>query len=75
MSRRCPVEGCTSSVPDRFLMCVPHWRSVPRVIKRAWAVTLLQYAARPTREAALATIENRHEVVRIAHAVALGIPA
>lgn len=75
MRRGCPVPGCKERVPERYFMCSRHWRLVPRDVRRAWTVTLLQYQANPTREAALATIENRDEVVRIVSAIEQGVAA
>ena len=34
----CHATGCTVEVPERMLMCAPHWRLVPRQLQRAvWA--------------------------------------
>lgn len=41
MSHRCHARGCTKTVGDDLLMCVRHWRMVPRDIqKRVWAAYL-----------------------------------
>jgi hypothetical protein len=31
----CPGPRCTRRVPDRLLMCGPHWRLVPADLQRA----------------------------------------
>jgi hypothetical protein len=34
----CHADGCSVEVPPRMLMCLRHWRMVPRDIqKRVWA--------------------------------------
>ena len=34
----CHATGCTRVVPPSRLMCLPHWRAVPREIQaRVWA--------------------------------------
>lgn len=34
----CHARGCEKSVPPRMLMCLPHWRMVPRALQlRVWA--------------------------------------
>jgi len=38
MRHRCHAEGCNVEVPPRLLMCLRHWRMVPRAIqRRVWA--------------------------------------
>lgn len=32
---RCVAEGCTESLPARFLMCGPHWGKVSPATQRA----------------------------------------
>lgn len=33
----CHASGCQRVVPERLLMCGPHWRMVPRVLQaRVW---------------------------------------
>ena len=37
-TRPCPVGGCPRRMPTYWLMCRPHWRRVPILLKRAvWA--------------------------------------
>ncbi|MGD0263572.1 MAG: hypothetical protein ABSD47_01295 [Candidatus Methylomirabilota bacterium] len=37
-TRPCPVLGCDQRIPYYWLMCRPHWRRVPILLKRAvWA--------------------------------------
>lgn len=31
----CHAQGCFTSVPPRMLMCLPHWRKVPKPLKDA----------------------------------------
>jgi len=31
----CHADGCTRAVAERFLMCRPHWRMVPRRLQAA----------------------------------------
>jgi hypothetical protein len=34
----CHARGCEKEVPPKLLMCLPHWRMVPRDLQRAvWA--------------------------------------
>jgi hypothetical protein len=33
-THRCVVAGCQIQVPNRYLMCAPHWHQVPTVQKR-----------------------------------------
>ena len=34
----CHATGCSKAVPPRLLMCLPHWRMVPRPLQaRIWA--------------------------------------
>jgi hypothetical protein len=34
----CHANGCNNSVPPRMLMCLRHWRMVPRPLQQAvWA--------------------------------------
>ncbi len=38
MSHHCHARGCTVEVKPEMLMCLRHWRMVPRAIQRAvWA--------------------------------------
>ena len=38
MAHRCHATDCRSSVPPERLMCLAHWRTVPRTIqRRVWA--------------------------------------
>lgn len=34
-THECPVHGCSTRVPYDRLMCVPHWRRVPKVLAAA----------------------------------------
>lgn len=35
---RCHAEGCDVPVPPKMLMCLRHWRMVPKVMQsRVWA--------------------------------------
>jgi hypothetical protein len=37
-TRPCPVPRCPRRMPHYWLMCRPHWRTVPMLLKRAvWA--------------------------------------
>ena len=37
-THRCPVRGCRQEVPATLLMCLRHWRMVPKPIRDAvWA--------------------------------------
>ena len=39
MKHTCHARGCGKNVPPRLLMCLPHWRMVPRDLQRAiWRV-------------------------------------
>jgi hypothetical protein len=31
----CHAEGCSTPVPPKMLMCLPHWRMVPKPLKDA----------------------------------------
>lgn len=31
---RCAAEGCIKQIAVNLLMCMPHWRSVPRPLQR-----------------------------------------
>jgi len=67
----CHAEGCTKTVPPRMLMCLPHWRMVPRELQRqVWDTYVPGQEVRkdPTREyleahraavAAVAKLEGR----------------
>ncbi len=33
MSHICPVQECTIPLPDHILMCLPHWRLVPKPLQ------------------------------------------
>lgn len=38
MRHVCHAEGCEVAVPPRMLMCLTHWRMVPRELqRRVWA--------------------------------------
>jgi len=38
MKHTCHAQGCTTVVPPKLLMCLYHWRMVPRELQRAvWA--------------------------------------
>lgn len=38
MTHRCHAEGCEAAVAPKLLMCLRHWRMVPRALQRAvWA--------------------------------------
>lgn len=32
-THRCQAEGCSRPIPRRMLMCMMHWRRVPRAIQ------------------------------------------
>lgn len=35
---RCHAQGCTTPIPAKLFLCLPHWRKVPRDLKRRlWA--------------------------------------
>jgi hypothetical protein len=37
-AHKCHARGCEKTVPPRMLMCLPHWRAVPRQLQAAvWA--------------------------------------
>lgn len=39
MSHTCHAEGCSKVVPPKLLMCLRHWRMVPRDLQQAvWAL-------------------------------------
>jgi hypothetical protein len=79
----CHAAGCSASVPPKMLMCLRHWRMVPRDLQRAvWAAYVPGQEQRkdPTREymvahhlavAAVASREGRVEDIaenlRLAH--------
>lgn len=70
---RCPIAGCDGPVLKDKLMCLKHWRQVPRQVQldvyRCWATllkckkqSLVRTAARAYREArerALRAFEER----------------
>lgn len=31
---RCAIPNCQVPIPSRFLMCMTHWRQVPRALQR-----------------------------------------
>ena len=33
MSHKCHADGCSKEIPPKLLMCLPHWRMVPRNIQ------------------------------------------
>lgn len=35
MSHHCHAVGCSVEVPEKMLMCAPHWRRVPRLLQSA----------------------------------------
>ena len=38
MGHRCHAEGCEKQVPPKMLMCLRHWRMVPKTLQaRIWA--------------------------------------
>lgn len=38
MTHICHATGCSTPVPPRMLMCLKHWRMVPRSLQdRVWA--------------------------------------
>lgn len=38
LAHRCHAEGCDVLVPPRLLMCLKHWRMVPKALQaRVWA--------------------------------------
>lgn len=34
MSHRCHAEGCNVEVPPKMLMCLRHWRMVPKKLQQ-----------------------------------------
>jgi hypothetical protein len=35
MSHPCPINGCTTPAKDGQLMCLKHWRRVPKALNHA----------------------------------------
>lgn len=49
--KRCPIPGCEAEIISHYLMCTPHWRTLPKGMRdrhqiafRAWKATLLSSA-------------------------------
>lgn len=62
----CHAHGCTAEVPPKLLMCLKHWRMVPKALQRAvWATyrsgqEIDKQASREYLEAAKAAIDAVH---------------
>lgn len=53
MEHTCHAKGCTRVIPPKLLMCLKHWRMVPRDLQRAvWATYRpgQEIDKRPTKE-------------------------
>lgn len=46
----CPIQGCKNSVKPGHLMCLTHWRLVPRLIQQAVNTTWRAYQRGRHRE-------------------------
>lgn len=53
MSHACPIKDCKREAHDEHLMCVSHWRRVPKLLQRAVWDTFSRYS-RLARERTLA---------------------
>lgn len=81
MSRHtCHAQGCETAVPPKPLMCLKHWRMVPRELQRAvWATYRpgQEIDKRPSREyleiarAAIQAVAMKEEHARLSSGPAL----
>ena len=63
---RCPPTGCREQVPDKYLMCAPHWAMVPAPFQRAVYAALRDYGLgsaqlRAAHRAAIDAVNNQME--------------
>lgn len=61
--RRCMATGCRERIPNRFLMCRPHWRLLGRDLRHIWAECCRDYAREPSRDAHDVLAENLAQVL------------
>ena len=52
--KECAVPKCGDPIPDWALMCIRHWRRLPKELQRGVNVTLREYKANMTVETAKA---------------------
>lgn len=61
MKTICPIKSCGIPIPRARLMCLTHWRRVPREIQkwvwRAWRRNRMDWLR--AREAAIAVVEGK----------------
>lgn len=71
MSHACPIGGCERPAKDGQLMCLRHWRRVPRALNHAVFDTYRNLrndpaAYRSARDAAIQAVEDKEAAERIA---------
>jgi hypothetical protein len=60
-ARDCPITGCTEIRKPEYLMCLKHWRRVPKLLNYAVYDTWNEYQRKRTVEAL-----NRYRAARAA---------
>lgn len=40
---QCPVAGCDAMIKHNYLMCPPHWRRVPKILRTALREAFSEY--------------------------------
>jgi hypothetical protein len=58
---RCPINGCTRNAKPNQMMCLQHWRRVPRALNKA----IFETYANGTRDSFRAYRANRAEAIRV----------
>lgn len=65
----CPVIRCKTIVPNRYLMCAPHWRMVPAALQRAvWAAYTPPGASTGAGEGTLALANAQRDAITAVNA-------
>jgi hypothetical protein len=45
LKKRCFAPGCSTLIPTKLLMCLPHWNTVPAAVQREVYRTLREWTA------------------------------
>jgi hypothetical protein len=64
MKRPCRVPGCDNPISERYLMCSPCWRRVPKPMKRALRATYGDHVTSAHQSAALACLRAARETLK-----------
>ena len=66
MTHQCPISGCTWQVPDDRLMCLTHWKLVPKYTQRQVTVEWNAVRSAKTSQVRLAAIVRHRDAMRVA---------